>query len=811
MSCPRLLSLIRFASPLVAAILAIMVLGSATAQTPQHERLAAAKMEVDRIQAELERSNISDEFLQKLRASLDPVRTELLALQGGTTGPRDAAKARLDNLGPSPKPGDPPESEELAEARKRELAAFIELDSLAKDAQLQAVRADQLADRIIVLRRDMFTRQLTERVASIADPLFWVNFVSDVPRELWSLWTNAHNAIVYARSRMGIGALGSAGAIVLGGLGMAIFLRRRVVRLREHLAAKKTASQRLAGSMDALLVLLHALLGWPLFVLIPILALTMADLFPKRTIDDFGTPLVIAVLFGIGFAGLARAILSIDRPQLRLLPLSDWAVKRIYRRAGWAALVMGIGYYLQALGRGIYAPVTFTVGISALSAGAFAAIAISLLLRLQEAPAAPATEGPGEEVNRLDILRPILWMAALGIIICLLVGYIALADFLARVTLLSLFTVALTHVLVVLIGAGLSDGRAADEERGRAIASTIGVSPTNVAFTATLLSGVLRFLVIAAACLVPVSQLGFYSTDMLSATQRAFFGFKVGEITISPSSILLGVALAIIVLLVFRLIRSWVRYTLLPRTRLDAGLQNSIATVVGYVGGVLAIAVGLSEVGLSLQNFAIVAGALSVGIGFGLQSIVSNFVSGLILLAERPIRVGDIINVGGEEGFVRRISVRATEIETYERATLIVPNQQLITGVVKNWVFGNTWSRIKVSVAVGYDVDIDMLRQAMLKAAEDDPRILPAPPPRVFLSELANNALHFEMVAVIASVESGPAVKSDLHIKIVKAFREKGIRVVAQLPATPAPVVVKFEDALEALEKARASLGPPNS
>jgi len=139
---------------------------------------------------------------------------------------------------------------------------------------------------------------------------------------------------------------------------------------------------------------------------------------------------------------------------------------------------------------------------------------------------------------------------------------------------------------------------------------------------------------------------------------------------------------------------------------------------------VLAGAIALSEVGLDLQNFAIVAGALSVGIGFGLQSIVSNFVSGLILLAERPIRVGDIIAVSGEEGFVRRISVRATEIETYDRATLIIPNSQLITGTVKNWVYGNTWSRVRVTLSIGYDADVEAVRAAMLAAAEGDPRIV---------------------------------------------------------------------------------------
>ena len=306
--------------------------------------------------------------------------------------------------------------------------------------------------------------------------------------------------------------------------------------------------------------------------------------------------------------------------------------------------------------------------------------------------------------------------------------------------------------------------------------------------------------------MIIVGPLGFYSADMVSAIQRAFFGFKVGEITISPSGILFGLLLFGVVVVVTRLVRGWMHHTLLPRTTLDAGLQNSIATVVGYSGVALAMAVALSEMGLDLQNFAIVAGALSVGIGFGLQSIVSNFVSGLILLAERPIRVGDIINVSGEEGFVRRISVRATEIETYDRATLIIPNSQLITGTVKNWVYGNTWSRVRLTIAVGYGCDVDEVRAAMLLAAQDDPRILPSPPARVFIAKLGEDAIELELVAVLASVETMAAVKSDMQLRMLRIFAEKDIRMAKQVPAAPAPVVVNLEEVIAALEQARARL-----
>ena len=139
------------------------------------------------------------------------------------------------------------------------------------------------------------------------------------------------------------------------------------------------------------------------------------------------------------------------------------------------------------------------------------------------------------------------------------------------------------------------------------------------------------------------------------------------------------------------------------------------------------IALTLAAVGIDLQKITLVAGALSIGIGFGLQSVVSNFVSGLILLAERPIRVGDIINVKGEEGQVRRIHVRATEIETADRASVIIPNSELITGVVKNWTHANTLSRVVVRIGVGYDSDVEKVRadpardRERASASDDEP------------------------------------------------------------------------------------------
>ena len=170
-----------------------------------------------------------------------------------------------------------------------------------------------------------------------------------------------------------------------------------------------------------------------------------------------------------------------------------------------------------------------------------------------------------------------------------------------------------------------------------------------------------------------------------------------------------------------------------------------------------------------------IAGALSVGIGFGLQSIVSNFVSGLILLTERPIRVGNSITVKGEEGWVRRVRVRATEIETFDRASVIIPNSEFITGVVKNWTRANTLGRIVIKISVAYESDPAQVRDVLTGLARTHPQVVQAPPPAAFFVGFGERGLEFELRAVVVDIEKGLSVKSDINHAIVKRFREAEI------------------------------------
>jgi len=187
--------------------------------------------------------------------------------------------------------------------------------------------------------------------------------------------------------------------------------------------------------------------------------------------------------------------------------------------------------------------------------------------------------------------------------------------------------------------------------------------------------------------------------------------------------------------------------------------------------------VAFSVAGFNLQNVAIIAGALSVGVGFGLQSIVNNFVSGLILLAERPIKAGDWIVVGADQGYVKRINVRSTEIETFDRSTVIVPNSDLISGVVKNWMHNDNSGRVIVDVRVPFQSDPDQVHDLLLEVAQSHPNVLAYPEAKVYLSNFGESALEFQLFCYLGNVDYMLSAKSELRFAVFRTLRENGIEI----------------------------------
>ncbi|MDT8283444.1 MAG: mechanosensitive ion channel, partial [Gammaproteobacteria bacterium] len=257
-------------------------------------------------------------------------------------------------------------------------------------------------------------------------------------------------------------------------------------------------------------------------------------------------------------------------------------------------------------------------------------------------------------------------------------------------------------------------------------------------------------------------------------------GFDIGDFRIVPSRILLALLIFGIVIILSAWFRSRLEHNWLTMTTMGQGARDAVVTILGYVLFIIAMMTGLSVAGFDFGNVAIVAGALSVGIGFGLQNIVNNFVSGLILLFERPIRKGDWVVVSGTEGYVKDIRIRSTVIQTFDRSDVIVPNSELISNQVTNWMLSSSSGRAIVPIGVAYGSDTEKVRDILLAIAEKNVSVAKTgslPKPKVVFRGFGDSSLDFELRVFLYNINDRLDIISELNFAIDKAFRGEGIEI----------------------------------
>lgn len=754
----------------IAAVWALLALGASVAAEQLGEppgTLESYKLSLDQLESTAAREGLGNEALLDIRARISPIRDGLRAKSEELEPKLAEITTRLKKLGEAPEQGAPAEDPAIAAERAELNKLHREVDAALKQARLLMLRSDQIVERTIDKRRAIFARELMHRSSSIASPSFWMQIAEALPQEMRSLGFLLRSWSGYAfenGGRIGMAGAALAMAIVLSGIAAASRWKP------PGLQADPAAATRFAKSLAALAVLGRTSIPAPLTIMAGAWTLDAFRLMPERILE-LAWGLAVATLVGSIGRGVGYAVFAPDEPERRLVRIGDRTARAVSRHLAWGMRVLGAAIFLNVVHKAIVAPVALTVATSAFLALIVAALLVNLILRLRKIGI------NADEQSRMPWARFIGWLISAAIVLLAVTGHIGLAAFIAGRLLTLAATVGALYVLLVFADSLFTDALSSDTSGGRSLAALLGLKPRTIEVVGLLMSAALRIALVLAALFLVMGPWGILAADFFGALEGVVFGFKIGEITVSLSAIFGAAAVLLIGLAVARAFQRWLQSQFLPRTGIEPSLQLSITTIVGYLGVIAAVALGLSELGIDLQKIALVAGALSVGIGFGLQSIVSNFVSGLILLAERPIRVGDSIVVKGEEGYVRRISVRATEIETFERASVIVPNSELITGVVKNWTHANTTGRIIIKVGVAYDSDPEEVRELLGAAAHGHPQVLQTPPPRVFLMGFGDSALEFELRCVVANIEYALAVKSDLHFAILNSFRKAGIEI----------------------------------
>ena len=692
---------------------------------------------------------------------------------------------------PSVKPADPNVASSVTAVVNAEWTEqrklYDDIDATLKRARSLQIEARQTLVAIIARQRALFAKTLFLRSRPLFSPGLWKDAAADAPRVAAAAAVFFEERAANFASRVS----GAHKAELLGGVVLILlsiplsvtFARRMAARAREVTAPAKL-KQAFAVAWVALTT--------SAVPLVAVMALTSAiEAFDIA--DAALEPILTRFFEGVGRIavtyGVARAVLAPGAPRWRLVDPGDPLARRLTRLAvGIVATMSGVRL-LEQIEETVQAGLSVAILTRGLGALLCAAFVVATLRRFPRGQAAETNAGR----DWLSLTRLLGFAAVATVLVACALGYVTFANFFIVQGCWTLVVAGVLLIVLTLSHAAVERFLAAPTGRfGLVASSTLGVERQSLRPLAALLSGALTLTCFGIAALLILAPFGVESGDFFSDLQSSFLAVKIADVTISPSTAFVALALFAITLAAAHGLRRWLDGTLLPLTRLDMGLRNSIGASVGYAGFILAVSVAMEHLGLGFEKLAIVAGALSVGIGFGLQSIVNNFVSGLILLWERAIRVGDWVVLGDEQGYVKRINVRSTEIETFDRATMIVPNSNLVTGVVKNWLRGDKVGRVKILLAPHSGVDPEQIRDILLAAARAQDGVLRIPAPQVMFLGMESAQFRFELWCYLEDVEQSSRVRSDLHFDLHKRLADAGIEIAAPPTQTP-PTVVQFE------------------
>jgi small-conductance mechanosensitive channel len=433
------------------------------------------------------------------------------------------------------------------------------------------------------------------------------------------------------------------------------------------------------------------------------------------------------------------------------------------------AFIYSLTTLLYVTTRLIQAPFSLTIAVALPSSLLIAGLVVALLrtpLGLTKETAPP---------RLFKFIRTIVWAIVGAIVVCAVTGYLPLARFLGQQLIVTGSILALVYLLLLWVD-GFSQGLSDDSTiMGRWLKGSAGLERARREQLALPMGLLFKFAVLILSVPLIMLQWGYAWPDIREWYRQLFFGLHIGNTEVTLGALLAAVLVFGVGYAAARLFQGWLDARVLLPAGISGGVRNSIRTGIGYVGIVIAALAAFSYAGFSLSNIAIIAGALSVGIGFGLQNLVNNFVSGLILLAERPIRVGDLVVVGGEEGYVRKISVRSTELETFDGAHVLIPNSYFIAEKVKNWTFRNNIRRVAIPIGVAYGSEPRQVQAVLLKVARDNPDVLKTPEPFVTLDEFAPASINFTLYTFIGDITKTGSVRTQLSMMILTAFAEAGI------------------------------------
>jgi len=747
-------------------ILALMFLSApVSAQTQTIFDIDAFNALAARAEKAVYGGQTSNEALEKLRSSLSSARSDALEAQSSRTGRSKIISDQIDALGPIPEDSET-EAKDISELRlslSKQLAVARAPLIVAEEAFR---RANGLISEIDKTIRERSASVFLKLGVSPLSPNTWGPMVSDIKKYFGQVSSEVAQSLNNPSSKV-IRSNNLPGIIFFAILGLALIF-----------PATKWVSQNMSVANqrhDAKLKKITYLAFSCLVFILPLLGIC----FLIRSTEMLD-------IFGYRGGALTQAIMAMSIAVVG----SYWLAHNLFKETGLTRELLGIesnrlvGAYTVTILMGVVLGLYWLIGdlkqLADLSETSIAVMEFPLLLigsyglitfsqRVKMYRARLILEKKITPISdRLSSSILMLTMAT-GLVgpISAAIGYSNIGSKLVFATILTLAVLFALFVVFTMIAYLFSEIIIKNQNKDVQESTPKG----------SLFRVFLAF--ILACCAIPLLALiwGARVVDIQDVWLSLKDGVVLGDTRVSISDFITFIIIFSIGYTLTRLLQSALRLSVLPNTKIDTGAQNALVTGVGYIGIFFAALIAITSMGLDLSSLAIVAGALSVGIGFGLQAIVSNFLSGIILLVERPIKVGDWIQVGAYSGYVSKIAVRATTIDTFDQANVIIPNADFISGTVTNMTHLSKRGRVKVPVGVAYDSDPVFVKEILMDIVSSNANILKSPGPSVFLLGFGPDSIDFEIRGILRDVNSITSTRSDMNFEILRRFAQEGIEI----------------------------------
>ncbi|RRZ92945.1 DUF3772 domain-containing protein [Erwinia sp. 198] len=768
----------------------------ASQQTAEAPAKLNAAVELPKMQKVLDKikQQVSGETNDSKLSALNEMAQELSGdadtLVQAITPQRTQLQAQLDVLGPPPKPeSGVKETSEVTSKRKNLQNQKAKIDDQISQADAIKSGATNLSTQIVSLRRDALKTQLALNAGSIFGPRFWsplYNSQSNDNEKVKGFLDELADTAVLAWQpgwRMGTVVW-----IVLAGL-VATFGRRYMEEFLAWVGIHRLPEGRLRRSFLAAAIALTTLAA----VVLAFNFLNLAFTRHPDVTDDvraFADKLVGLSIFCGLIAGLGRAFLSTRRPSWRLPTISNEVALAL---KPFPPLMAGLVFVFQALenlNSSANTSVATTVMANGITALLIGAAALSISFRTNRVRRKLVLEGaqPEAKSTLVGLIQMAITLTGVAIMAALVIGYVTLARFLSYELIWAGIVCGSFYILSHLVADACESLFSTSNATGKGIQRSLNIDERHLSQVAALLGALGKTVLVLIAAIALLNGT-FSSATPIELVQKAieFWGGKgLESLNIVPAHVLNALLCLIVGIYVLRSARRWLDQDFLPKTTMDTGMRVSLITLFSNLGYVLVILLALSVMGLQWNKLAWIVSALSVGIGFGLQEIVKNFISGLILLTERPVKVGDLVSISGIEGDIRRINVRATEIQLGDKSTVIVPNSQFISQNVRNATMGNAQGVATITLTFPLDIDPVRVRQLLLDVYVDNERILETPEPSVTFKDLTPAGIVLSVTGNVTSPRQVSGAKSDLLFDILTRLRKEGI-----VLSTPQTMIVE--------------------